>query len=154
MSASPGAGDARHCIKCGREIGPDEAICDICNRAGMATPSASQYHGTVVVAIVLAVAGLALAASLSLRGVGPYGAQVVRVEPAEPAGYTITYEVTNQGTKAGRAKCQLVALAADGQQLRTRSTVTSQIDGGASVELSETVPGLEAEPDSVTIACS
>ena len=120
----------------------------------MATPSASQYHGTVAVAIVLAVAGLALAASLSLRGVGPYGAEVVRVEPAQPAGYAITYAVTNEGTKAGRAKCQLVALDADGQQLRTRSTVTSQIAGGASAQLSETIPGLQVEPESVTVSCS
>ena len=42
----------RNCYKCGREIGPDESICRVCNRAGMATPSASQYHGTIVVAIV------------------------------------------------------------------------------------------------------
>ena len=80
----------------------------------MATPSASQYHGTVVaVAIVLAVAGLAVAASLSLRGVGPYEAAEVRsIEPADPVGYAITFAVTNEGTKAGRAKCQLVALDA------------------------------------------
>ena len=154
MTAPSGAGEPRHCIKCGREVGPDETICELCNRAGMATPSASQYHGTVVVAIVLAVAGLAIAASLSLRGVGPYGAEVLRVEPAEPAGYAITYAVTNEGTRAGRAKCQLVALDAEGQRLRTRGTVTSQIAGGARAELTETVPGLQVEPDSVTISCS
>ena len=154
MTAPPTGPEPRHCIKCGREIGPDETICEICNRAGMATPSASQYHGTVVVAIVLAVAALGIAASLSLRGVGPYGAQVLRVEAAEPAGFAITYAVTNEGTKAGRAKCQLVALDADGQQLRTRGTVTSQIAGGASAELIETVPGLQEEPASVTVSCS
>ena len=154
MTASSGASEPRHCIKCGREIGPDQTICEICNRAGMATPSASQYHGTVVVAIVLAVAGLAVAASLSLRGVGPYGAEVLRVESAAPIGYSITYAVTNEGSKAGRAKCQLVAVDADGQQLRTRSTVTSQIAGGARAEHVETIPGLESEPADVTISCS
>ena len=146
-------GDLRHCIKCGREIGPNESICDVCNRAGMATPSATQYHGTVVVAIVLAVAGLAFAASLSLRGVGPYGAEVRAVAAADP-GYAITYAVTNEGTRAGRAKCQLVALGADGRQLRTRSTLTSQIPGGTTVELTESIPGLEDEPASVTVTCS
>ena len=154
MTAQSGAVEPRHCIKCGREVGPDETICKICNRAGMATPSASQYHGTVVLAIVLAVAGLAAAASLSLRGVGPYGAQVLRVEPAEPIGFAITYAVTNEGTSAGRAKCQLVALDAEGQQLRTKGTVTSQIAGGASAELTETIPGLASEPADVTISCS
>ena len=154
MTAPPPAGEPRRCIKCGREVGTDETICEICNRAGMATPSASQYHGTVVLAIVLAVAGLAVAASLSLRGVGPYGAEVLRVEPGDPAGFAITYTVTNEGTKPGRAKCQLVALDADGMRLRTRGTVTSQIEGGASAELIETIPGLESEPASVTVTCS
>ena len=154
MTAPAPARDRRHCIKCGREVGPDETLCEVCNRAGMATPSASQYHGTVVVAIVLAVAALAVAASLSLRGVGPYGAEVLHVEPADPVGFAITYAVTNEGTKGGRAKCQLVALDAEGQQLRTRSTVTSQIAGGESAELIETIPGLDVEPESVTISCS
>jgi hypothetical protein len=154
MTARSAGGTPRHCIKCGREVGAEQTICALCNRAGMATPSASQYHGTVVVAIVVAVAGLAVAASLSMRGVGPYGAEVLRVEPAEPAGFAITYAVTNEGTRAGRAKCQLVALDADGQQLRTRGTVTSQIAGGASAELVETVPGLQEEPAAVTVSCS
>jgi hypothetical protein len=146
--------EVRHCIKCGREIGPDESVCEICNRAGMATPSATQYHGTVVVAIVLAVAGLALAASLSLRDVGPYAAEVREVAAADPIGYTITYAVTNEGTKAGRAKCQLVALDPGGRPLRTRGTVTSQITGGATVELTEEIPGLQVEPATVTVSCS
>lgn len=146
--------EGRTCIKCGRAVGPDESICDVCNRAGMSAPSASQYHGTVAVAIVLAVAGLAVAASLSLRGVGPYEAQVVRVLPGDPIGYAITYAVTNEGTKAGRAKCQLVALGADGERLRTVSTVTGQIGGGAGAELTETIPGLDSQPSEVTVSCS
>ena len=154
MTAPIGAGEPRQCIKCGREIGPDESICEVCNRAGMATPSASQYHGTVVVAIVLAIAALAVAASLSMRGVGPYEAEIVRVEAAQPLGYAITYAVTNEGSRAGRAKCQLVALGVNGEQLRTRGTVTSQIAGGESAELTETVPGLDTEPASVTVSCS
>ena len=53
----------RSCIKCGRQIGPDETICEVCNRAGMATPSATQYHGTIVVAIVAGVIIMAIAAT-------------------------------------------------------------------------------------------
>lgn len=146
--------EARHCIKCGREVGPDESICEICNRAGMATPSATQYHGTVVAAIVLAVVGLAVLASMSLRGVGPYGAEVRDVDAADPIGYAITYAVTNQGTRPGRAKCQLVAIDDVGRALRTRGTVTSQITGGDTIELTETIPGLEVEPATVDVTCS
>jgi hypothetical protein len=119
----------------------------------MAAPSASQYHGTVAVAIVLAVIGLAVAASLSMRGVGPYAAEVHGFEPADP-GYTISYAVTNEGTRPGRAKCELIALAGDGQRLRTRSTLTTQIPGGETAELRETIPGLADEPAEVTISCS
>jgi hypothetical protein len=142
------------CIKCGREIDPNESLCEICNRAGMTAPSASQYHGTVAAAIVLAVIGLAVAASLSLRGVGPYSAEVRAVAPAEPAGYAITYAVTNEGTKAGRAKCQLVALADNGRRLRAQSTITARIEGGSTAEQTETIPGLTDEPAEVTISCS
>lgn len=154
MTTPSASGDLRHCIKCGREIGPDESVCEVCNRAGMATPSASQYHGTVAVAIVLAVAALAVAASLSLRGVGPYAAEVRAVTPGEPIGYAIAYVVTNTGTKAGRAKCLLVALGPTGERLRTRTTITDQIGGGATAELIETIPGLEARPADVTVSCS
>lgn len=144
----------RHCIKCGREVGPDESICEVCNRAGMATPSASQYHGTVVVAIVLAVVALAIAASLSLRGVGPYAAEVSAIEPADPVGFTITFAVRNEGTAAGRAKCQLTARDGDGRPLRVRNSLTTQIPGGETTEGQETIPGLEVEPASVSIRCS
>ena len=97
MTSSPQLG---RCIKCGREIDPNESLCEVCNRAGMTTPSASQYHGTVAAAIVLAVIGLAVAASLSLRGVGPYEAEVRAVTPADP-GYAITYAVTNRARRLG-----------------------------------------------------
>lgn len=145
--------ETRNCIKCGREIGADESICEVCNRAGMVAPSASQYHGTVAVAIVLAVAALAFAASLSFRGVGPYAAQVNEVHPADP-GWSITFAVTNEGTRAGRAKCQLVALGDAGERLRTRSAITLPIEGGATTEQTETIPGLQVEPTEVTVSCS
>jgi hypothetical protein len=152
--SGPPSDRVRHCIKCGREVGPDESICEICNRAGMVTPSASQYHGTVVAAIVIAVAGLAIAASLSLRGIGPYVAEVRSVAAADPVGYAISYAVTNEGTRPGRAKCQLIALGDDGRQLRTRNTITPQIPGGETAEATETIPGLESEPADVTVRCS
>jgi hypothetical protein len=153
MTRSSSADDARRCIKCGREVGPDDSLCEVCNRAGMVAPSASQYHGTVVAAILLAVAGLAIAASLSLRGVGPYAAEVNDVTFADP-GYAISFRVTNEGTKAGRAKCQLVALAETGRRLRTANTITDQIPGGDTTVQTERIAGLEEEPSSVTVSCS
>jgi hypothetical protein len=145
-------GAPRHCIKCGREVGPDETMCEICNRAGMATPSASQYHGTMVVAIVLGVILLAMAGSLALRGVGPYSAQVVAVAPGA-ADAAITIAVTNQGTKAGRAKCQLVANDSQGRSLQSLSVVSPIVPGGQRITFDERMPGLAAQPQSVSVAC-
>ena len=150
----PAVEDERHCIKCGRAVGPDETLCEFCNRAGMATPSPSQYHGTIVAAIVLAVIGLAVAGSLSLRGVGPYMAEVRQVVDDRPVGYAVTYAVTNEGTRPGRAKCRIVAIGDSGEQVRTRNTVTAQIPGGDTMEQTETLPALEEEPADVTVTCS
>ncbi|HEY6608382.1 MAG TPA: hypothetical protein VI277_04220 [Candidatus Limnocylindria bacterium] len=154
MTDAEHASDSRNCIKCGREIGVDESICEVCNRAGMIQPSASQYHGTVAVAIVLAVVGLAVAASLSMRGVGPYAAQVREVVAGDPLGYAITVTVTNEGTAAGRAKCQLFVLDDAGRQVRAANAITERIEGGGDTSLTVTIPGLEVEPATVTATCS
>ncbi|HET8570956.1 MAG TPA: hypothetical protein VFN14_03625 [Candidatus Limnocylindria bacterium] len=143
--------DVRHCIKCGREVGPDESICEVCNRAGMATPSASQYHGTMAAAIVAGVILMAVAASWALTGVGPYSANVVGVQNAA-GGVQATVSVSNEGTKAGRAKCQLIAHDAQGRSLQSRSIVSPQVPGGQSVTFDELVPGV-VDPADVTVAC-
>jgi hypothetical protein len=142
----------RHCIKCGREVGPDESMCATCLAPGMVAPSASQYHGTVAVAIVLAVAALAIAASLTLRGIGPWSASIDGAE-ANSGSVAVTLTVTNEGTASGRAKCRIVARGDTGQVLRTRNYVTSAISGGTTSRVSESVPGLEAVPESLDISC-
>jgi predicted nucleic acid-binding Zn ribbon protein len=141
----------RHCIKCGREIGPDESICAVCNRAGMVTPSASQYHGTMAAAIVAGVILMAVAASWALTGVGPYSADVIGVRNAAD-GVQATVSVSNEGTKPGRAKCQLIAHDAQGRSLQSRSVVSPQVPGGESVTFDELVPGV-VDPADVTVAC-
>ena len=143
--------EVRHCIKCGREIGPDETICDVCNRAGMATPSASQYHGTMVAAIVLGVILMAVAATLALRGEGPYDAQVIGLRSAS-GGVEATVSVSNQGTRTGRAQCQLVAHDAEGRSLGSRSVVSPEIGAGQAISLAEQVPGVGEAAD-VTVSC-
>ena len=143
----------RNCIKCGREVGPDESICAVCNRAGMATPSATQYHGTIVVAIVVAVAGLAWAAGAALEGVGPYSAAVRQVSAAD-VGFDVDYAVTNDGTRSGRAKCQVTALDQNGRRMRQANEITGPIGGGQTISESLSIPGLEAEPHEVTVRCT
>ncbi len=146
--------DRRHCIKCGREIGPDESICEVCNRAGMATPSASQYHGTMVVAIIAGVVGLAIWASLAMRGVGPYEARVLDTQPAPPGAVEVTVEVRNLGTARGYGKCQLHALDASGTVLRVQVLSAGPLEGGSSGTFAGRISGLAELPDSVTDSCT
>ncbi len=144
----------RNCYKCGRQIGPDETICDVCNRAGMATPSATQYHGTIVVAIVGGVVLMAIAASLSLRGIGPFQAKTLGWSSDPPDAVVVELQVTNEGTRPGRAKCQVTARDASNLVLRIRSTVSPQVNGGGTVTFSERIPGLERAPASVEVSCA
>jgi predicted nucleic acid-binding Zn ribbon protein len=143
----------RNCYKCGRQIGPDETICEVCNRAGMATPSATQYHGTIVVAIVAGVVIMAIAASLSLRGIGPFQGQALNWQSDPPDGVVVEVQVTNEGTRAGRAKCQLIARDAAGNELRTRSSISPQVPAGGTITFTDRIPGLPAAPDSVGASC-
>ncbi|MEX0625460.1 MAG: DUF4307 domain-containing protein [Chloroflexota bacterium] len=144
----------RSCYKCGRQIGPDETICDVCNRAGMATPSATQYHGTIVVAIVAGVVIMAIAASLSLRGIGPFRGEALSWSSDPPDAVVVEVQVTNQGTRAGRAKCQVTARDGSNLVLRIRSTVSPQVQGGGTVTFTERIPGLPRAPVSVEVSCS
>jgi hypothetical protein len=144
----------RHCYKCGREIGPDETICAICNRAGMATPSATQYHGTIVVAIVTGVVIMAIAASLSLRGIGPFQGSALGMRTDPPDGVLVTIRLANEGTKAGRATCLLVARDSAGGSVATHSVVSPQVPGGGTITFDERIPGLPVAPAEVGVSCS
>jgi hypothetical protein len=143
----------RHCIKCGREIGPEETICAACNRAGMTTPSATQYHGTMVAAIIAGVVVLAIAASLAMRGIGPFEGQVLNSEPVAGDRVAVSVTVGNQGERSGRARCQLVAYDGSGRSAGSRSFVTVEISGGASVEVDEVIPGVTSPPARVEVSC-
>jgi predicted nucleic acid-binding Zn ribbon protein len=144
----------RNCIKCGRQIGPDETICEVCNRAGMATPSATQYHGTIVVAIVAGVVIMAIAASLSLRGIGPFRGEALGWDSDPPDAVLVEIRVTNDGSRAGRAKCQLTARDGHSLVLRTRPTISPPIQPGGTVTFTERIPGLAQAPARVGVSCA
>ena len=144
----------RHCYKCGREIGPDETICDVCNRAGMATPSATQYHGTIVVAIVAGVVIMAIAASLAIRGIGPFRATALQWGADPPDGVLVRVQVTNQGSRAGRAKCLLTARDVADQVLGVKSSISPEVPSLGTITYEERIPGVAASPASVGVSCT
>ena len=153
-SPTPDPRPMHHCIKCGREIGPDESMCAECNRAGMVTPAASQYHGTMVLAIVAGVVALGIWAAIATRGVGPYVAEVVAVTPAPPGAADVTLDVENQGSQRGYAKCELRALNASGGILRVLPIQVGPLEGGDAQRFTENFPGLSEMPAQVTVSCT
>ena len=106
-----------------------------------------------MVAIVGGVALLALAASLAMRGIGPFRADAVRFQLNDQGAVVASARVTNEGTKAGRARCQFTARDAAGGTLGAASTTSLQTAGGASSAISVLIPGVGDQPASVTVAC-
>lgn len=149
----PARSPARRCIKCGREVGPDESMCEVCNRAGMVTPSATQYHGTIVVAIVAGIAGLAIAATLATQGVGPFTAETLNVGRLSNGAVEVSIRVVNQGTQGGTANCRIIARDRNDRPLRTRTALV-RVEAGGSRTVTERLTGLPAAPASVTADCS
>lgn len=145
--------EERRCIKCGRPVVEDQSICEVCNRAGMRTPSASQYHGTIVVAIVLGVAALAVAGSLSVRGIGPFSGSAVAFAGSDAGGIDVTVAVVNEGEQQGRATCRLVARDESGRRLGSGTAVTPSVPAGERIVFSKRLPGVRELPEDVTVAC-
>src|SRR3954454_13007565 len=77
------------CVRCGRPVTLDESLCEECNPLGLSQPATSQAHGTVFLAIILAVVALAVAGRLAIAGVGPFRGEVSSVVPA-PSGLAVT----------------------------------------------------------------
>ncbi len=48
------------CVRCGKGVPYGESVCRECNPARLPTPSPSQYHGTVFIAVLLALAVIAI----------------------------------------------------------------------------------------------
>ena len=88
-------------------------MCERCNPLGLEQPATSQAHGTVFLALIVAVILLAVAGRAALSGVGPFRAEVVSVQPASP-GLSVTLSVANEGSKQGSTTCQLTLAAKHG----------------------------------------
>jgi hypothetical protein len=149
----PAFGATGRCLKCGRPIDPGETMCEVCNRAGMVAPAATQMHGTLAVAIIGSVIGLGVLAALLLGGVGPFPAEVTAVTPVADTAVQATVELRNEGSRAGRARCQLTAVDAEGTTLSQVSVVSTEIAPGASAELTAEIRGLDEDPYRVVAVC-
>jgi len=149
----PAFGTPGRCLKCGRPIDFEETMCEVCNRAGMTSPAATQMHGTVAVAVIGSVVGMGLVAGMLVGGVGPFAARVQHVAPMAEAAVVVRVEVANDGTRAGRARCELTALDGNGSPVARTVALSPEVPAGGSVPFEAQIPGVTTEPAGVTIRC-
>jgi hypothetical protein len=149
----PAFGTPGRCLKCGRPIDPEETMCEVCNRAGMTSPAATQMHGTLAVAIIGAVVGMGLLAGALVGGVGPWTADVLDVGPVAETAVVVTVVVENEGTRAGRARCELTAVGDTGSPIARTVALSPEVAPGGSLPFEATIPGLVADPARVVVRC-
>ena len=140
------------CIRCGAPVPLDVGLCERCNPLGLKDPSASQVHGTVFIAVLVAVVGLGLLGRLTLAGVGPFGGTLVGAVP-DWKGLSITLAVTNQGTTAGQTTCRLT----DPKERSGGGSafmLSPPVEPGATVTFTKTVAELGDTVRELTVECS
>lgn len=107
--ATPAKPNLTHpCARCGAPVALDVGLCERCNPLGLKDSASSQVHGTVFVAVGLAIAGLAIVAHLAVSGIGPFTAKVTAMRAGTVAGDVVaTISVSNEGTTKGTATCRV-----------------------------------------------
>ena len=167
------------CARCGREIEAGSYLCERCReeegpslgtrippssdlerRAGrwpawMPKPSPVQYHATVMVTILIVLAGLAAFAFLNHRGVGPFPAHADSWSFRPPSSLVVEATVTNGGTRTARANCRITQL--EGQStVASNSVLTDLIPPKESIRFRDVLTGVAAAPSGtrVTVACN
>ncbi len=147
----PGTTPTHPCVRCGRPVPVDVALCERCNPLGLSDPASSQAHGTVFLAIALGVVFLAVAGRLALSGIGPFEAVVIGVEAAA-GGLVVTIDVHNEGTKAGPTTCRITDPANRG--VGPAAIVQSpSVEPGQSRSFTATIGQFGDSPRSLAIAC-
>jgi len=149
----PAFGTPGRCLKCGRPIDLEETMCEVCNRAGMTAPAATQMHGTVAVAVVGSVVAMGVVASILVGGVGPFSGEALAVSPVAEASVVVSVSVENQGTRPGRARCELTAVNAAGSPLARTVVLSPEVPPGASVVFDAQIPGMATHPARIVVRC-
>lgn len=152
--ASRGApADMTHpCARCGAPVALDVGLCERCNPLGLRDSASSQVHGTVLVAVGLAIVGLALAANWAVAGIGPFSAEVVGVR-ADDGALAISYRVTNEGSNPGTTTCRISDPALQGSG-KPAFFLTPRIAPKATIELEQRLPGFGTVVRPLAVECS
>jgi hypothetical protein len=138
------------CARCGRPVGPGVGLCDDCNPLGLRDVAAGQVHGSVFVAVVIAVAILAVLARLSIAGLGPFPATVDSIVP-NSGGLAVTLTVTNEGA-AGQTTCRL-GIPGDVGVGTAAFVTTPRIEAHQTRTFTAVVTTFGSEPRDLTVTC-
>jgi hypothetical protein len=153
-SASPlPVGPTHPCARCGAPVAVDVGLCERCNPLGLKDSASSQVHGTVFLAVGIAIAGLAVLAHLAVAGIGPFAGQVTAMRAGTATGSVVaTLVITNQGSAAGTATCRLTDPADRGLD-HSDVVYTPRVGPGATVTFDHEVAfGSVDRP--FTVACT
>ena len=149
----PAAPEPMHgCIRCGARIAIGESMCENCNPLGLKSPAASQAHGTVFVAIVLAVVVMAVLAHGALAGIGPFTSTVANVVAVQ-GGLQVTIAITNTGSAAGRTTCRVTDPAIRGLGPEAAYVSSPTVGGGATATFDLVVTTLGTTPKPLAVSC-
>lgn len=139
------------CVRCGRPVPIDVALCEECNPLGLKQPAASQVHAIAAGGVVFFVLVLALLAAAGLRGVGPFDGSIVGFVPHD-GGVEVTLSVSNEGTKAAATTCRVVEggrpAGGAGQLVQTPI-----VPAGGSLVFTARVTALGETPDGLAVDC-
>jgi hypothetical protein len=141
------------CVRCGAKIPISESMCETCNPLGLKAPAASQAHGIAIAGIGAAVLIMAVAARLSIAGVGPFHSVVTDVAAAA-GGLRVTVAVTNQGTSGGSTTCRIDDPAVRGIGPEAQFFESPPVDPGKTLIFDVTVTSLGTQVRPLDAACS
>jgi len=140
------------CLRCGRPVAIDVALCDECNPLGLQQPAATQVHALAAGGIVLFVVILAILGRIGLSGVGPFSGQAGDTVAAPGGGLEITLSVSNRGSKAAATTCRVVEAdrPAGGPSQVVQTPV---VPAGGSITFTASITAFGDEPRALGVDC-
>jgi len=151
LTAGTPADQTHPCARCGAPVAMDVGLCERCNPLGLKDSASSQVHGTVFIAVGLAIVGLAILARWAVAGIGPFSAEVVDVRTDNGA-LTVSLRVTNEGSNAGTTTCRITDTAAQGSG-QPAFVLTPRIPPKATIEIDHRLLGFGTAVRPLAVDC-
>ncbi len=145
------------CVRCGRPVPAGVSLCKADNPARIASPSATQAHGTILIGVIVGFVLFAFAARLATGTGGPFEASIQGRASRADGGAEVVIRVVNSGESAATATCRVTR---DGLARQEDYTFrTERLDPGATVDLPRSLPApapgtAPYDVERLTISCT